>query len=85
MHYANNEKGADCNYPPVLSRVYVQNVTSQKSRYAIYIEGLDDKPVSNIYIGNCNFQNVAKENFIKDATEIHVTNTLINGKKVKIN
>lgn len=85
MHYANNEKGADCNYPPVLSRVYVQNVTSQKSQYAIYIEGLDDKPVSNIYIGNCDFQNVAKENFIKDATEIHVTNTLINGKKVKIN
>jgi polygalacturonase len=83
MHYA-NEKGSDCNYPPTLRGVYVDNVVSQKSEYAIYIEGLDDKPVTNINIHNCSFENVAKENFIKDANDLHVTNTMVNGKEVSI-
>ena len=84
MHYA-NEKGADCNYPPTLSGVYVNNVVSQESEYAIYIEGLDDKPVTNINISNCNFNNVEKENFIKDAKDLHVTKTTVNGKVAQIN
>ena len=84
MHYA-NEKGSDCNYPPTLSGVYVNNVVSQESEYAIYIEGLSDKPVTNINIHNCSFENVAKENFIKDAKDLHVTNTVVNGKEMTIN
>ncbi len=83
MHYA-NEKGDDCNYPPTLKGVYVNNVVSEESEYAIYIEGLDDKPVSNISIHNCSFGNVKKENFIKDAKNLHVTNTVVNGKEVSI-
>ena len=84
MHYA-NEKGADCNYPPTLSGVYVRNVVSQESEYAIYIEGLDDKAVTNINISDCNFNNVEKENFIKDAKDLHVTKTMVNGKVANIN
>ena len=83
MHYA-NEKGPDCNYPPTLSGVYVSNVVSQKSEYAIYIEGLDDKPVTDIHIDNCTFDNVAKENFIRDAKDLHADNTTVNGKKVNL-
>lgn len=83
MHYA-NEKGPDCHYIPTLNGVYVRNVKSQKSEYAIYIEGLDEKPVSNIHIENCSFQNVKKENFIKDANDLHLEKTTVNGKKVEI-
>lgn len=83
MRYA-NEKGSDCIYSPTLSGVYVSNVVSQESEYAIYIQGLDDKPVTNINISNCNFSNVQKENFIKDAKALHITNTMVNGKEVSI-
>ena len=83
MHYA-NEKGPDCNYPPTLSGVYVSNVKSEKSEYAIYIEGLDDKPVTDIHIDDCSFGNVEKENFVKDAKDLHVKNTTVNGKKVDL-
>lgn len=84
MHYF-NESGLDCHYPPTLSGVFVNNVVSQKSEYAIYIEGLDDKPVRDIHIDNCVFGNVKKENFVKNAEDLHIQNTMINGKKVEIN
>ncbi len=78
------QKAAKCNYPPSLSGVYVNNVVSKKSEYAIYIEGLKDKPVSDIHIVNCNFENVEKGNFVQDAKDLQIKNTMVNGKKVKI-
>jgi len=78
------EKAAKCNFPPSLSGVYVNNVVSGKSQYAIYIEGLDNKPVKDIQIDNCAFQNVEKENFVKNVEGLQVEATMINGKKVNI-
>lgn len=78
------EKAAKCNFPPSLSGVFVSNVVSQKSKYAIYIEGLGSKPVKDIHIEDCTFGNVSSKNFIKDAEDLHVNNTTINGKKVEI-
>jgi hypothetical protein len=78
------EKAAKCNFPPTLSGVFVNNVTSQKSKYGIYIEGLNAKPVTNIHIVDCNFDNVEKDYVIKDAKGLHVKNTIVNGKKMEI-
>ena len=70
--------------PPTLSGFFVNNVTSQKSKYGIYIEGLNSKPASNIHIADCDFENVEKDYFIKDARDLHVKNTIVNGKKMEI-
>jgi uncharacterized protein (UPF0276 family) len=78
------EKAAKCNFPPSLTGVYVNNVVSGKSDYAIYIEGLDNKPVKDIHITDCNFENVEKEYFVKNTKDLHVDNTTVNGKKVEI-
>ena len=78
------EKGAHCNYPPSLSGIYVSNVVSQESQYAVYIEGINDKPVSNIIIENCTFNNVQKENFVKATDKLEIKNTLVNGKEVSV-
>lgn len=82
--YYEKQKAVNCNYPPTLNGVYVNNVVSQKSEYAIYIEGLDKKPVTNISIHDCNFGNVEKDNFIKDAKELNISSTTINGKEVSV-
>ena len=81
MHYA-KEKGPDSNYPPTLSGLFIHTVTHEKSEYAIYIEGLDDKPVTDINIQNCTFKNVQKENFVKDVKDLRIENTMMNGEKV---
>jgi polygalacturonase len=78
------EKAAKCNFPPTLTGVYVKNVTSEKSQYGIYVEGLQSKPVKNIFIVDCNFKNVEKEYFVKDAENLNVKNTEVNGKKMEI-
>jgi polygalacturonase len=78
------EKAAKCNFPPSLEGVFVNNVTSQKSKYGIYIEGLETKPVKDVQITDCNFTNVEKEYFVKNADGLHVDNTTVNGKKVEI-
>ena len=78
------EKAAKCNFPPSLSGVFVNNVVSQKSKYGIYIEGLEAKPVKDIHIVNCDFENVEKEDFVKNAKDLHVEKTMINGAKADI-
>ena len=78
------EKAAKCNFPPTLTGVFVKNVTSQKSKYGIYVEGLESKPVKDISILDCNFKNVEKEYFVKDAENLNVENTEVNGKKMEI-
>ncbi len=78
------EKAAKCHFPPTLTGVYVKNVTSQKSKYGIYVEGLESKPVKDISILDCNFKNVEKEYFVKDAENLNVENTEVNGKKMEI-
>ena len=76
------EQGNGCHYPPTLVNVNVDNVVSEESEYAIYIEGRDDKPVRDITIKNCTFKDVQKKNFIKDAKNLSVVNTTVNGKEV---
>jgi polygalacturonase len=78
------EKAAKCNFPPTLSCVFVNNVTSKKSEYGIYIEGLNTKPASNIHIADCDFDHVEKNYFIKDAKDLHAKNTIVNGKEMEI-
>ncbi|MEO9031632.1 MAG: glycosyl hydrolase family 28 protein, partial [Ginsengibacter sp.] len=82
--YYEKEKAANCNFPPTLNGVYVDNVTSNESDYAIYIEGLAGHEASNIHITNCSFQNVKKNNFIKDAKDLSIAHTMINGKEISV-
>jgi polygalacturonase len=80
MFYGGPKVGG-CGFTPTLDGVYIDEVQSEKSTYAVYIEGRSDKPVSNIHITDCDFNNVQKPNLIKDATDFHITGTRINGNK----
>lgn len=77
-----NEKGPDCHYPPSLSNVNIDHVTSNKSKYAIYVQGLQNKPVNGITITNCSFNHVENKNIIQQAENVKITHTTIDGKEV---
>jgi polygalacturonase len=79
MFYA-NETGD--NHPQVRN-VFVSNMTSKKSDYAIRIEGEEDFPVENIKIENCSFDNATKENLLKGVEELSLKKVKVNGKRVK--
>ncbi len=83
------EPNEDCNaaFPPVVRNVYLSNVTSQKSKYGIIIDGFEDKAnVYNIHVTDCEFNNVSKGNTrISGMTEnICLDNLKINGEVVEL-
>lgn len=80
MNYEPHDVGIR-NYPPVMQHIYLENVTSNGSKYALYLEGLENTKVNNIYLTNCEFNNVEEGNFIKHTEELHFDNVYINGVK----
>ena len=79
LKYEPNEQ---CNrgFPPFVRNVTLENVTSEESRYGIYIIGLDStENVSGITLMNCNFRGVKDGNSISGAGHIKLRKVLING------
>lgn len=68
---------------PMVKNVYVTNLTSQKSEYALWLQGLDGHNcVENIDVENCTFLGVEKENQIDNAKNVTLKNVIINSEKV---
>ena len=72
------------NFPPVVRNVTLENVTSNKSKYGIYIEGLDKSVnVSDITLKNCAFNGVEQGTSITGAERVKLKKVYINGKKIR--
>jgi polygalacturonase len=68
---------------PVVRNIYVENVTSQKSKYGVLIEGYDEKhPVTGVHLKNCNFSGVTQGNKIEFGSDLVFDNYLLNGEPV---
>ena len=68
------------NFPPIVRNINLENITSEKSRYGVYIVGLDGtENVDGVTVSNCHFNNVADGNSIADAVNVHFNNLYING------
>ena len=69
---------------PEIKNVYLTNVTSKKSDYAVWLEGIKGVTcVDNINIENCTFSGVAKKNEIKYIGKVNFKNVIINGKEIQ--
>jgi polygalacturonase len=66
-------------HTPIVRNIYVSNVTSQKSRYALLLEGYERSPIDNINITNCKFDGVEKENVLNYVTNLNMRDVYING------
>ena len=68
-------------YYPTVRNVYMENVTSEKSKYGVQIIGLDeDTYVYDINVKNCRFNGVAEGNFMSGKTRnVRFDNLYING------
>ncbi len=68
-------------YYPTVRNIYMENVTSEKSRYGVQIIGLDeDTYVYDVNVKNCRFNGVKDGNFMSGKTRnINFDNLFING------
>ena len=68
-------------YIPTVRHIYLDSVVCNKSRYGVMVIGLDSvENVHDIYVNNCEFNNVAEGNSIRGRVrDLNISNTLING------
>ena len=74
----------DRSFPPVVRNVYLDNVTSRKSKHGVMITGYENGTnIQNIQVYNSQFDNVAAGNIISGAENVVLNKVTINGKAVK--
>jgi polygalacturonase len=75
------EEGEGGEFTPVVKNIAMENVTCNKSRYAVSLKGYKSAPLRDISLTRCTFDHVEKENVIQNVTGLHVSDVTINGKK----
>jgi polygalacturonase len=76
------EEGPKGNYRPVARDVEMRHVTSESSKYALYIRGYDNAEISDIRVIDCTFDRVANPNVVEHATGVVLHDVHINGAPV---
>lgn len=66
-------------FTPKVSNIFISNMTSNKSQYALRLEGYDRSPISNIFLDNCNFSGVRDSNLLMHVDNLQMDNVYING------
>lgn len=74
-----NETGT---YIPKVRNVKLENVTSYKSNYGIWIKAYEQAPTTNIELNNCKFLNVSEGNLVEHADKIIFKNVYLNNHKI---
>jgi polygalacturonase len=76
------EEGANGPFTPVARNINMSNITSQKSKYGLYLRGLPNAPIYDVRIVDATFQNVANGNVTEHVRGIELENVKINGHKI---
>jgi polygalacturonase len=77
FYYEEGDRGS---FTPLIRNIEVDNVTCEKSTFAVWIRAYDRSPAENIRIGNCTFNNVAERNVIENVKNFNIINVKINSK-----
>jgi polygalacturonase len=59
---------------PLVQNIFIEGVTSEKSKYPFYFAGLDGMKIRNVVLENCTFRNAAKPSVIENVDEITLRN-----------
>ena len=61
-------------HSPTVRNIFIENVTSERSKYPFYFAGLDDSKIRNVVIENCTFKNAQRPSVIENVEEITLRN-----------
>lgn len=76
------EEGDSGDFTPSVRNVNLENVTSQKSKYALYLKGYERSPITDVRLKNCTFNQIERPNVIGDVKNLVLDNVVINGQLV---
>ena len=75
FHYGEGDAN---NYVPIVKNIYIKNITSKKSKYALYLDGYARSPITNIELEDCDFIGVGRPNKINHCLGLKFKNVFIN-------
>lgn len=78
----NYEEGAKGEHTPIVRNFVVENLTAQDCNKAVDLQGLDNAPLYDIVLKNCDFGKVTNQNIVKNVNNIKLENVKMNGKVV---
>jgi polygalacturonase len=76
------EEGAKGAYTPVARDINVERVSSRKSKYALYLRGFPNAPITDVKLTNCQFHSVAQPSVTENVHGLVLDGVTVNGKPV---
>ena len=76
------EEGDAGEFTPVVRNINIENISSEKSRYALWIKAYKRSPVLGFNIKDCTFNIVLNKNVIENVKDFKISNVIINGEEV---
>ncbi|MCB1323183.1 MAG: glycoside hydrolase family 28 protein, partial [Leptospiraceae bacterium] len=78
FYYGEGDVGT---FTPVVRNIFLEKVTSSKSKYALALDGYERSPIANLNLSECTFDGVKDGNMLAHYTNLNVKNVFINGQK----
>ena len=75
------EEGRSGPFVPIIRDVEMRNVTSRKSRYALFMRAYERSEISDVRIVNCRFDGVARGNVTEGVRRLVMEDVRINGER----
>jgi polygalacturonase len=67
-------EGGKGDFPPKISNIHIENLTSNKSGRPFYLVGLENAKIENVIIENCTFKNAAQPSVFEHVEQITLRN-----------
>lgn len=61
-------------FPPSVKNIQLENVTSQQSKYPLYLVGLEEHAIEGVHLKNCSFEGAKKPSVIEHVRDLHWEN-----------
>jgi polygalacturonase len=71
-------------WTPKVRNINMENVTSKKSKYAMFLQGYERSPITDVRLKNCTFDNVESPDIIDNVKNLVLENVKINGRLTEI-
>ena len=78
------EEGASGPFPPTVRKIEMSNVSSKKSRYALYLRGYKESPLRDIHLAQCSFEDVAEADVIENVQNLVLDRVTVNGQPRRV-
>lgn len=78
-HYDSKKEG-EGDFPPVVRNIHLNQVESKASKYALFLEGVEDlESIRDIYVVDCTFEGVEEHSIVSYVTNLKIDHSFENG------